>query len=140
MVARLTDNILIYEELYSVHELTQQVSKRFCTQKCVRKNEISYNGCTILITDVQVTMIMTRYAEQIKLPDLSSSRGSYKHDLATNMEKCSYRRLAYKLTQLELGTLLQAMVAGLMMQQNISVLNVQDLIDANQMLKIFKDL
>ena len=136
MVAKVTDDFLVAGKLDYIQEFMDRLKERFTVGKVVIKYRFYFNGCEIQQSpNGDIRMSMTRYLDRLRPISVSRSRRKQREMHANDDETKLYRALAGTLLYLGNGVMPQASLVVSLMQQRIGNLTVQNLIDANEMLR-----
>lgn len=141
ILAKITDDLLIAGTTNEMEEFVARISGRFDVSKTIIDAPINFNGCRISQDERgDVTMDMTAYLNTIKPMDITRNRRKEATEKATKDEYNKYRSMAGSIVWAGSGSLPHAAFTGSYMQQRAPTLRVQDLTEANKMLKELKDL
>lgn len=141
LLAKVTDDMLIAGSTAEVKAFITQISGRFPISKAIVNDEIKFNGCDISQDgEDNIKISMEEYLREVKCIDIPAERKKHRLDKVTDSERAAFRSLAGEFVWAGSGALPPASFIGSWMQQRVPRLTVDDLIQANGMLKEMRDM
>lgn len=141
LLAKVTDDMLIAGSTAEVKSFIDQIGGRFPISKAIVNDYIKFNGCDITQDEQDnIKISMEAYMGEVKYIDISPERKKHRLDKTTDAEKAAFRSMAGEFVWAGSGTLPPASFIGSWMQQRVPRLTVEDLIQANGMLKEMRDM
>lgn len=105
-------------DVKTMHEFSEEISKRFQISKTIVDDEVQFNGCTIRqAEDFSITLSMQEYVKSIRPLNISAQRKTMLQDNASEHGRKLYRKMAGEMIWLGSDALPQAAHFGSAMQQ-----------------------
>lgn len=141
ILAKVTDDLLIAGEPAEIRRFIEHIGERFPISKAIIDSGIKFNGCDITQgLDGTISLSMENYMSEMTPIDISPERKKHRMALATDTEKESFRSLAGEFVWIGSSAVPHASYIGSWMQQKVPRLNIDDVIQANGMLKEMKEM
>lgn len=141
ILAKVTDDMLIAGSIEEIKNFITQVEKRFPISKSIINDDIKFNGCDITQDENNtIKMSMNAYVRNMKYIEIPTERKKHRLDKATDDERNAFRSMAGEFIWAGSGALPPAAYIGSWMQQRVPSLTVEDILQANGMLKEMREL
>lgn len=136
LMAKVTDDLLMAGSVEDIKEFVELIGKRFPISKAIIDNRIKFNGSEITQkADGTVILSMEEYLMEMQPIEISPERKKHRMEKATEAEIGAFRALAGEFVWIGSSSVPQAAYIGSWMQQRVPNLRVEELVQANGMLK-----
>lgn len=140
ILKKVTDDLLFGADSDTMNYFVEQIERRFKIRKRIIDGRIIFNGCTITQNQQgDTSMDMKEYMSSIKSLDVTRARRKQVTEKATENEYKAYRSLAGSIIWEGNGTIPQSSYVGSYLKETAPRLRIQDLTEANKILKELKD-
>lgn len=135
LIAKFVDDFLISGTRDSISIFLREINLKFKLGSSSVGRQLKFLGCDIdILPDGSIDMGMEPYLKRIRPIQISRERRAVPKHLADARERSEFRSLAGTLLYLGQAILQQAAMVASRMQQNLGLLRVLHIIDANRML------
>lgn len=137
----MTDDILIAGFIPDLYTFAKVISGRYRVRKVIIDNDVQFNGCEIS-QDVlgNIRMDISAFLDKLEPIPITKQRRKEVHEKATKEETEMFRSMAGAILWIGSAVMPQAACIASFMQQKVTRLVVQDLIDANARLNELRDI